>query len=52
MRLWHSIARQFRQPSRFLGRLAGVLFRINREGIDWTIDQLEIQRGGTKNGLA
>ena len=43
MGLWHSIARQFRQPSGFFGRLAGVLFRINREGIDWTIDQLEIQ---------
>ena len=43
MRLWHSIARQFRQPSGFFGWLAGVLFRINREGIDWMIDQLEIQ---------
>jgi ubiquinone/menaquinone biosynthesis C-methylase UbiE len=26
-----------------LGRLAGFFFRINREGINWTIDQLEIQ---------
>lgn len=43
MGLWHSIAQQFRQPSGWLGRLAGFLFRINREGIEWTIDLLEIQ---------
>lgn len=43
MGLWHSLAQQFRQPSGFLGRLAGFLFRINREGIGWTITLLEIQ---------
>jgi ubiquinone/menaquinone biosynthesis C-methylase UbiE len=43
MGLWHSLAQQFRQPAGFLGRLIGFLFRINREGIDWTIDLLEIQ---------
>lgn len=43
MELWDRVAQQFRQPSGFFGRLAGFLFRINREGIDWTIDQLEIQ---------
>jgi ubiquinone/menaquinone biosynthesis C-methylase UbiE len=43
MGLWHALAQQFRQPAGFLGRLAGFFFRINREGIDWTIDQLEIQ---------
>jgi ubiquinone/menaquinone biosynthesis C-methylase UbiE len=43
MGLWHTLAQQFRQPAGFLGRLAGFFFRINREGIDWTIDQLEIQ---------
>jgi ubiquinone/menaquinone biosynthesis C-methylase UbiE len=43
MRLWHSLAQQFRQPSGFFGRLTGLLFRMNQEGISWTIDQLEIQ---------
>ena len=43
MGLWHSLAQQFRQPVGWLGRLAGFLFRINREGIDWTIGQLDIQ---------
>ena len=43
MGLWHRIARQFRQPSGFFGRLAGVVFRIIHEGIDWTINLLEIQ---------
>ena len=43
MRLWHILAQQFRQPSGFFGRFAGFLFRINLEGIAWTIDQLEIQ---------
>ncbi|MGQ0695238.1 MAG: class I SAM-dependent methyltransferase [Nitrospiraceae bacterium] len=43
MGLWHSLAQQFRQPSGFIGRIAGLLFRINREGIDWTITLLEIQ---------
>jgi ubiquinone/menaquinone biosynthesis C-methylase UbiE len=43
MGLWHSLALQFRQPSGFLGRLAGFLFRINRDGIDWTITLLEVQ---------
>ena len=45
MGLWHTLAQQFRQPTGFLGRLAGFLFRINLEGIDWTIRQLEIQPG-------
>lgn len=43
MGLWHTLAQQFRQPTGFLGRLAGFFFRINLEGIDWTIHQLEIQ---------
>lgn len=43
MGLWHALAQQFRQPAGFLGRLAGFLFRINREGIDWTIEQLDIR---------
>jgi len=41
--LWHRLAQQFRQPTGFLGRLAGFFFRINLEGIDWTISLLEIQ---------
>lgn len=43
MGLWHRLAQQFRQPSGLLGRLIGFLFRINREGIDWTINLLENQ---------
>jgi ubiquinone/menaquinone biosynthesis C-methylase UbiE len=43
MGLWHSIALQFRQPSGIIGRIAGFLFRLNVEGIDWTIQQLDIQ---------
>ena len=43
MGLWHRLAQQFRQPSGFVGRIAGLLFRINREGINWTIGLLEIQ---------
>jgi ubiquinone/menaquinone biosynthesis C-methylase UbiE len=43
MGLWHRLAQQFRRPTGFLGRLAGFFFRINREGIDWTIRLLEIQ---------
>jgi ubiquinone/menaquinone biosynthesis C-methylase UbiE len=43
MRLWSSLAQQFRQPAGWLGRLAGFLFRINREGINWTIGQLDIR---------
>src|SRR5512146_1366803 len=43
MTFWHRLAQQFRQPAGFLGRLAGLFFRINREGIEWTIEQLEIQ---------
>jgi ubiquinone/menaquinone biosynthesis C-methylase UbiE len=43
MGLWHSLAQQFRQPSGVVGRIAGLLFRINREGINWTITLLEIQ---------
>ena len=45
MRIWHSLAQQFRQPSGIVGRLAGFLFRINVEGIEWTIRQLDIQPG-------
>jgi ubiquinone/menaquinone biosynthesis C-methylase UbiE len=41
--MWHYLAQQFRRPTGFLGRLAGFLFRINREGIEWTISLLEIQ---------
>lgn len=43
MPFWHRLAEQFRQPAGFLGRLAGFFFRVNREGIDWTIRQLEIR---------
>ena len=43
MGLWHCLAQQFRQPTGFLGLLAGFFFRINLEGIDWTISLLEIQ---------
>jgi hypothetical protein len=43
MGLWHSIAQQVRQPAGLFGRLAGFFFRINLEGIDWTISLLEIQ---------
>jgi arsenite methyltransferase len=43
MGLWHSIAQKMRQPAGLFGRLAGFLFRINLEGIDWTISLLEIQ---------
>jgi hypothetical protein len=43
MGLWHTLAQQFRQPAGFLGRLAGFFFRINLEGIDWTIGLLDIQ---------
>ncbi|MDE3041412.1 MAG: methyltransferase domain-containing protein [Nitrospirota bacterium] len=43
MGLWHRLAQQFRQPTGILGRLAGVFFRINLEGIDWAISLLEIQ---------
>jgi hypothetical protein len=37
MKLWHRLAEQFCQPTGFLGRIVGFLFRMNREGIDWTI---------------
>jgi protein-L-isoaspartate O-methyltransferase len=43
MGLWHRLAQQFRQPTGFLGRLAGFFFRINLEGIEWTINLLAIQ---------
>jgi ubiquinone/menaquinone biosynthesis C-methylase UbiE len=43
MGLWHKLAQQFRQPSGIVGRVLGFLFRMNREGIDWTIEQLDIQ---------
>src|SRR5262245_23891869 len=43
MGLWDLLAQQFRQPVGWLGRLIGFLLRINRGGIDWTIDQLDIQ---------
>ncbi len=43
MGLWHRLAQQFRQPTGILGRLAGFFFRINLEGIEWTINLLEIQ---------
>jgi ubiquinone/menaquinone biosynthesis C-methylase UbiE len=43
MNLWHRLAQQFRRPVGFVGRLAGFLFRINLEGIEWTISLLEIQ---------
>jgi SAM-dependent methyltransferase len=41
--MWHYLAQQFRRPTGFLGRLAGFLFRINREGIEWTISLIEVQ---------
>lgn len=43
MGLSHTIAMQLRQPSGWLGALIGVLLRINRDGIAWTIRLLEIQ---------
>lgn len=43
MKLWHRLAEQFGQPTGFLGRVVGFLFRMNREGIHWTISLLEIQ---------
>jgi ubiquinone/menaquinone biosynthesis C-methylase UbiE len=43
MGLSHLLAKQFRQPSGWLGRVAGFVFRINREGIHWTIRLLDIQ---------
>ena len=43
MKLWHRLAEQFCQPTGFLGGVVGFLFRMNREGIDWTISLLEIQ---------
>ena len=43
MGLYHRLAEQFRRPTGFLGRLAGFFFRINREGIEWTINLLTIQ---------
>jgi len=42
MGLLHAIAKQFRQPSGFLGKLVGCVFLINREGIDWTLGLLDI----------
>lgn len=42
MGFWHGLAQQFRQPSGMVGRIVGFLFRMNRQGIDWTIDLLEI----------
>ncbi len=43
MGLLHALAKQFRQPSGFLGKLLGFFFRINREGIEWTIGLLDIR---------
>ena len=43
MKLWHRLAEQFCRPTGFLGQVVGFLFRMNREGIDWTISLLEIQ---------
>jgi len=43
MGIWHGLAQQFRQPSGFWGRIVGFLFRMNRQGIDWTVDLLDIQ---------
>jgi hypothetical protein len=43
MKLWHRLAEQCCRPTGFLGQVVGFLFRMNREGIDWTINLLEIQ---------
>jgi ubiquinone/menaquinone biosynthesis C-methylase UbiE len=43
MGLWHRLAQQFRQPSGIVGRVLGFLLQMNREEIDWTIEQLDIQ---------
>lgn len=44
MGLIHHLARQARQPSGFFGKLAGMMMaRANREGIEWTIELLDIQ---------
>jgi len=43
MGLWHRIAQQFRQPSGFVGRIAGFVFRMNVQGIEWTIQMLDVR---------
>lgn len=43
MGLLHALAKQFRRPSGFLGKLLGFVFRMNQEGIDWTIGLLDIR---------
>ena len=43
MNLWHSLAKQFRRPSGFVGQLVGLILLVNRTGIEWTIGQLNIQ---------
>ncbi len=43
MGLLHTLALQFRRPSGFLGRVVGFLFRVNREGNEWTLGLLEVQ---------
>ena len=43
MKLWHHLAEQFCRPTGFVGRVVGFMFRMNREGIDWTISLLDIQ---------
>lgn len=43
MGLRHTIAKQLRQPTGWLGRLVGFFLRINREGTDWTVGLLDIQ---------
>jgi len=41
--LLRKLAEQMRKPSGVLAPLAGLMFRLNLEGIDWTIDLLDIQ---------
>jgi len=45
MGLLHGLAQQFSQPKGFFGRLVGyTMNRINRDGIEWTIELLDVQR--------
>lgn len=44
MGMMHKLAEQARRPSGFFGKLASrVMVRANQEGIEWTIELLDIQ---------
>lgn len=44
MGIRHALARQFRQPHGLVGRLLGLLFRLNREGNEWAVGLLDIRQ--------